>query len=31
LREASFSQVSELEGGLAAWKEISGATEGQMP
>lgn len=30
LREANFSKVSELEGGLEAWKEISGATEGQM-
>jgi rhodanese-related sulfurtransferase len=31
LREAGFSKVSELEGGLETWKEISGATEGQMP
>lgn len=30
LRAANFSQVSELEGGLEAWKEISGPTEGQM-
>jgi rhodanese-related sulfurtransferase len=30
LREAGFTKVSELEGGLSAWKEISGATDGQM-
>lgn len=30
LREANFYKVSELEGGLEAWKEISGSTEGQM-
>lgn len=30
LRAANFSKVSELEGGLEAWKEISGPTEGQM-
>jgi rhodanese-related sulfurtransferase len=30
LREAGFTSVSELEGGLSAWKEISGATDGQM-
>lgn len=30
LREVGFTKVSELEGGLSAWKEISGATEGQM-
>lgn len=30
LREANFYKVSELEGGLEAWKEISGPTEGQM-
>ncbi len=30
LREAGFQQVAEIEGGLPAWKEISGATEGRM-
>jgi rhodanese-related sulfurtransferase len=30
LRAANFSQVSELEGGLTAWKEVLGATEGRM-
>jgi rhodanese-related sulfurtransferase len=28
LREAGFKQVAELRGGLAAWKEIAGPTEG---
>jgi rhodanese-related sulfurtransferase len=30
LRAANFSKVSEIEGGLKAWKEVSGSTEGQM-
>jgi len=30
LRAANFTKVSELEGGLEAWKEVSGATEGRM-
>jgi rhodanese-related sulfurtransferase len=30
LRAANFSSVSEVEGGLAAWKEVSGPTEGRM-
>ncbi len=28
LRDAQFTHVSELKGGLAAWKEIGGPTEG---
>ncbi|RUR76254.1 rhodanese-like domain-containing protein [Chlorogloeopsis fritschii PCC 9212] len=27
LREAGFSHVTELKGGLAAWKSVGGATE----
>jgi rhodanese-related sulfurtransferase len=30
LRAAGFNQVSELEGGLPAWKEIAGQTDGQI-
>ncbi|MGL5875636.1 MAG: rhodanese-like domain-containing protein [Xenococcaceae cyanobacterium] len=30
LREAGFEKVAEIEGGLPAWKEISGPTEGRM-
>jgi rhodanese-related sulfurtransferase len=29
LREAGFESVSQLQGGLAGWKAISGATEGR--
>lgn len=29
LRETGFERVSELSGGLSAWKEIAGATEGR--
>jgi rhodanese-related sulfurtransferase len=29
LREAGFENVSQLQGGLAGWKAISGATEGR--
>jgi rhodanese-related sulfurtransferase len=28
LREAGFDSVSELKGGLTAWKNVGGATEG---
>lgn len=28
LREAGFADVSELQGGLTAWKTVGGATEG---
>jgi rhodanese-related sulfurtransferase len=30
LREAGFNYVSQLEGGLAAWKAIGGPTEGRI-